>query len=184
MGSEREQCRSLSSGRLSVTSPTTHQQIGPFWCWFPGGWVCVHSRAPWFSPVNSPVRLGVYPAPETPTDFYSQRFWGSLFPCWNPGLCNLSCFPVIVPGLSAYKCGTAFSSSHCLAVPVLQPPPHWLGPPAATVLQLLPCCASSLPQLPISTPPASLDECFFFNSLVVGLPYSLIFWQFWLFFCF
>ena len=27
-------------------------------------------------------------------------------------------------------------------------------------------------------------ECFFFNSLVVGLPYSLIFWQFWLFFVF
>ena len=25
---------------------------------------------------------------------------------------------------------------------------------------------------------------FFFNSLVVGLPYNLIFWQFWLFFVF
>ena len=23
---------------LSVTSPTTHKQIGPFWCWFLGGW--------------------------------------------------------------------------------------------------------------------------------------------------
>ena len=31
---------------------------------------------------------------------------------------------------------------------------------------------------------ASLVECFFFNSLVVGLPYSLIFCQFWLFFVF
>ena len=38
-------------------------------------------------------------------------------------------------------------------------------------------------QLPVPTPPTSLDECFF-NSLVVGLPYSLIFWQFWLFFVF
>ena len=38
--------------------------------------------------------------------------------------------------------------------------------------------------LPISAPPTSLDECFFFNSLVVRLPYSLIFWQFWLFFIF
>ena len=28
----------------------------------------------------------------------------------------------------------------------------------------------------------SLNVCFFFNSLIVGLPYSLIFWQFWLFF--
>ena len=32
--------------------------------------------------------------------------------------------------------------------------------------------------------PTCLDECFFFNSLVVGLPYSLIFWPFWLFFYF
>ena len=33
-----------------------------------------------------------------------------------------------------------------------------------------------LPHLPISAPPTSLDECFFFNPLVVRLPYSLIFW--------
>ena len=31
-------------------------------------------------------------------------------------------------------------------------------------------------QLPISAPPTSLGECFF-NSLVVGVPCSLIFWQ-------
>ena len=36
-------------------------------------------------------------------------------------------------------------------------------------------------QLPVSTPPTGLDECFFFNSLVVGLPHSFIFCQFWLF---
>ena len=40
------------------------------------------------------------------------------------------------------------------------------------------------PQLPTSAPPTSLDECFFFNSLDVGLPYSSIFWQFWLCFVF
>ena len=43
--------------------------------------------------------------------------------------------------------------------------------------------AAALPRvlstrLPISTPPTSLDECFFFNSLVVRLPYSSIFGQF------
>ena len=38
--------------------------------------------------------------------------------------------------------------------------------------------------LPVSAPPTGLDECVFFNSLVVVLPYSLIFWQFWLFFVF
>ena len=37
---------------------------------------------------------------------------------------------------------------------------------------------------PISTPPISLDECFFFNSLVVVLLYTLVFLQFWLFFVF
>ena len=37
------------------------------------------------------------------------------------------------------------------------------------------------PWLPISTPPTGLDKCFFFISLVVRLPFSLIFCQFWLF---
>ena len=49
------------------------------------------------------------------------------------------------------------------------------GPPATVLLHVL-----SAP-LPISTPPTGLDECFLFNSLVVGLPYSSIFCQFWLF---
>ena len=40
---------------------------------------------------------------------------------------------------------------------------------------------SSPPQLPISTPPTGLNERFFFISIVVRLPYSLIFCQFWLF---
>ena len=51
-----------------------------------------------------------------------------------------------------------------------------------SVLQLLPCWESSPPGLPISAPPTSLGECFFFNSLVVGYPYSSIYWQFWVFF--
>ena len=33
-------------------------------------------------------------------------------------------------------------------------------------------------------PPTGLGGCVFFNSLVVGLPYSSIFYQFWLFFVF
>ena len=32
-------CSALSW--LLVTSLATHKQIGPFWCRFPGGWVCV-----------------------------------------------------------------------------------------------------------------------------------------------
>ena len=40
---------------------------------------------------------------------------------------------------------------------------------------------SLLPRLSISTSPTGLDECFFFNSLVVRLPCGSIFCQFWLF---
>ena len=49
---------------------------------------------------------------------------------------------------------------------------------AAALLQVL-----SSPLL-ISAPPTSLDECFFFNYLVAGLPHSSTFCQFWLFFVF
>ena len=61
---------------------------------------------------------------------------------------------------------------------VHQPPPVHPGPPAATLLRVLST------RLPISAPPISLDEYFFFNSLVTRLPYSLIFCRFWLFFVF
>ena len=53
-----------------------------------------------------------------------------------------------------------------------------LSSPAATSLRVLSTPAARL------HPSYLLDECFFFNSLVVRLPYSLIFCQFWLFFCF
>ena len=81
----------------------------------------------------------------------------------------------------------------CLAPQLFLPVyPHTyagpLGLPATTlpalVLQPPPCHASSLPWLPVSTPSTSMDDCFFFNSLVVRLPYSSIFWQFQLFLVF
>ena len=59
--------------------------------------------------------------------------------------------------------------------------PTNVGPPGLPAAALS-CVLSTL--LPISTPPTGLDECFLFDSLVVGLPYSLIFWQLWLFFVF
>ena len=59
--------------RFLVTFPATHKQIWPFWCWFPGGWVCVHSRTLWVSPTNSPVRLGVSSTTSTPTGVFNQR---------------------------------------------------------------------------------------------------------------
>ena len=53
-----------------------------------------------------------------------------------------------------------------------------LGPPAPALLRVLST------QLPVSAPPPGLDECFFFISLVVGLPYSSILCQFCFFFFF
>ena len=52
------------------------------------------------------------------------------------------------------------------------------GPPATAPPRVLSAW------LPISTPPTGLDECFFFISLVVELPYGLVFCQFWWFFVF
>ena len=61
--------------RFSVTPSLTHNQSGPFWCCFPSGWACALSSPLWVSPMNSPVRLGVSPAPaSTSTGVFSQRF--------------------------------------------------------------------------------------------------------------
>ena len=83
-----------------------------------GGWVYVSSRTLWVSPTNSLVRLGVSPAAATPTHFYSQKFWGFIFPHWNPALHGLSHSPVVPPSLSSCKCGT---TSCCLASHPLRP---------------------------------------------------------------
>ena len=64
-----------------------------------------------------------------------------------------------------------------LPTPLHNLPPRWVRQPP-------PSRESSPPWLPVSAPPTGLDECFFFISLVVGLPYSLIFCQFWWFFVF
>ena len=79
------------------------------------------------------------------------------FPELEPWVSRSVLLPVVPPGLSPRKCGTALSTSFHHTRP---------GPPAATLPRVLSAW------LPVFTPPAGLDECFFFNSLVVGLPYS------------
>ena len=91
-------------------------------------------------------------------------------------MCGLLRSPAIPPGLSMSECGAAGSASCCTACPFHSTIHHVSG--SAELSE------SCLPQLPVSTPPTGLDECFFFISLVVRLPYSSIFCQFWLFFVF
>ena len=74
-------------------------------------------------------------------------------------------------GLSPGPPAAALEASCSFAHPAPQSS-TLLGPPAAALLQVL------------SAPLTGLDECVFFISLVVGLPYSLVFYQLWLFFVF
>ena len=132
--------------------------------------------------MNSPVRLGVSPAAaSTPTGVFNQRF-EALFPhagalscavCFAPLLFLLVylCANVGPQGLPASTLWGVLAAAW--PAPFHNPPPHW-------VCQLPPCRESSLPRLPISAPPTGLDECFFI-SLVVRLPDSSIFCQFWFF---
>ena len=87
-----------------------------------GGFVYVLGPL-WFSPRNSPSRLGVSPTATTPTGVFSQRFRDFISLHWHPVLHSLSHSPDFTSSLSACECGTACSTSHGLAYPVLQPPP-------------------------------------------------------------
>ena len=133
----------------------------------PGGWVSVCPRTLWVSPTNSPVRLGVFPTTATPIGFYSQSFWSFLVPHLNSGLPGLS-----LPSCSSWLIHT-WMPDFLIGYPPLHPP----------FRQPQPCCLSSLPWLPVSTPPTSLNEWSLFSSLVDRLPHSSFFWQF-LFLCF
>ena len=112
-----------------------------------------------------------------------SRETGSFFRCLNRRRFSQSevlrlYFPALEPwvaqSVSLPTCSSQFICTEMWDHLLHQPLPH-------PVHQLPPCCESSLSRLPISAPPTSVDECFFFSSLVVRLPYSLIFCQFWLF---
>ena len=92
-------------------------------------------------------------------------------------MCGLLCSPAVPPSLSMCECGATLRGLLAVALPAL------FVPQSATSLPSH-CCKSSPPWLSVSTPPTGLDECFFFMSLVVRLPYSSIFCQFWLVFVF
>ena len=94
-----------------------------------------------------------------------------ISPLTSPGLHGLFRFPLFLPvylcmnvGLQGPPATTLWGlPAAAWLVPLHSPPPRW-------ICQLPLCHKSSTPQLPISAPSTVLDECFFFISLVVGLP--------------
>ena len=98
--------------------------------------------------------------------------WSALLPCCSSWFICLQMWGH--RGASHHLVGSASCS---LACPIPQCTTS-LGLPAAALPRVLST------RLPVSFPPTGLDECFFFISLVVGFPYSLIFCPFWLFFVF
>ena len=84
--------------------------------------------------------------------------------------------PWVTPSVSPPSCSSWFIQLQMWDSQLCQPP-------LFLVYQSL-CCNSSPLQLPCCASPAGLDECSFFSSLFVELPYSLIFWQFCFFFFF
>ena len=105
--------------------------------------------------------------------------WGREFflPPQPPHVFLVRGFEALLPRAGTLSCTACLAPQLFLPVYLhknVEPP----GPLAPTLLWVL----STL--LPIPASPTSLDECFFFNSLAVRLPYSSIFWPFWLFFVF
>ena len=150
----------LSAGFQSLL-PATNNQIGPFWCCFPSGWVCARSRPLCISPTTSPKRLGVSPAAaSTPTGVFSQWF-EALFP--HAGTLGFAVCRLVHQLLLTNQLQLS--------------PPH--NPPPSWVRQLPPCRESSPPGylspplLPVWVNVSSLSPW-----------YSSIFCQFWLFFFF
>ena len=130
--------------------------------------------------MDSPERPAVSSTTSTSTGFYSQKLWGFISPVLKPwamwsglglGLRPPKVsLPIFIPHSWMWdhlfnQLPTRPPCHHHLATTATPPPHHIL-----------------FSQLPISAPPTLLDEHCFFNSLVVGLPYSSIFWQFWVFF--
>ena len=105
--------------RISVTLSATHNQIGPFWCWFLSGCACARSRSLWVSPTNCPVSLGVSPAAApTPMGVFNQRF-EVLFPRTGALGCVV-CFspPLLVPVYLCTNVGPRGATRHS-ACPIL-----------------------------------------------------------------
>ena len=106
---------------------------------------------------------GSFSCHHNPQKFFQSEVLRLYFPAQEPQVVRSVLLPI---------CSSHFILTQMWGCLVHQPP---------LILQLLPCCVSPPPKLLVSTPPTVLHECIFFNSVVVRLPYSSIFWQFCLF---
>ena len=117
--------------RFSVTPSTTHNQIGPLWCWFPSGWACGRPRPLWVSPTTSHVRLGVsLVAAPTPTGVFTQRF-EALFPVPEPWVMQTALLPAVCLVYLCANVGPRGLLVVKLPAPFI-PPSASLGPAMAT----------------------------------------------------
>ena len=114
-------------------------------------------------------------AASTPTGVFNQRF-EALFPRAGALGCAVCFAPPLF--LLVYVCSNVGSSASGRTACRVHPTNHHISGSG----RVPPCLESCPPLLPVSAPPTSLDECFFFIYLVVGLPCGSIFCQFWLFF--
>ena len=103
---------------ILVTPSATHNQIGPFWCCFLCGWVCVCSRPLWVSPMNSPVRLWgceFLPLPPQPPEVFSISGLRLYFPELEPWVAG---------SVSSPNCSSPFICMGMWDFLLHQPPPH------------------------------------------------------------
>ena len=133
---------------------------------FQSGCVCIHSKSMPFK--QTLLRNWQFlPLSQPPLIFTASSYKALFSQCWSPGLHGLAwgqdqalprCFFWFLSRTWMWDCPFPLLPLLCY---------HHLA------------SAAPRPLHPGSTLPTCLDECFFFKSLVVGLPYSLIFWQFW-----
>ena len=116
----------------------------------------------------------------------SCEAWSFSF-CLDPcGFFSVIGFEALFPHTGTLGCvacltSRLFSQFICMQIVGLPGPPAAVSPARFSSR----CLAACHLCLSCPSPPLLLVcEWFFFNSLVVGLPYSSIFWQFWLFFVF
>ena len=103
---------------ISILHSATHSQTGPFWCWFPSGWACAHSRPLWVSPMTSPVSLGVSSAAPPPPWVFSISCLRLYFPELEPWVAPSVSLTAVRP---VYLCANVGprGATHCSACPAL-----------------------------------------------------------------